>query len=435
MAAMDKGEEPRKLREERPALDEWKFGVSRHKEMELGEIEFDEMEFDVPPDVAEKLEETLEIDGIEQEKKYAEDKLEGKPEVEGTRESEFPFDKGVFEHLLGRIDANSAKLEFSYAFKCFQKNVHNSREYVVSYSDDGEDVSFPTNWVVIHTHYGMNWDARNRCHYATNITQNDEVSRKGEGSISDHLDTVMALKKCAMEKGGSCTAGDLYALDGDNETKFRSVIEKITPGVLCQRYSSQLRYLNGRFSIAPCFVNHVNFRFVKRCATDDQGRDKYARIFLPTVRESTFNARTHFFAAEDRKFYAFAKHPASQKRFDIWANNRTLFDNWGSPPEHHGIAELNPRDLVPLLQWLEKNRYGMLRKSIVTGGREKLKKFATDLIQDHRYWLAAPQKLLDQADMHSRGDDGDDDNDGSDNDDGNNANGDDDGGGGGGSSQ
>jgi hypothetical protein len=76
-------------------------------------------------------------------------------------------------------------------------------------------------------------------------------------------------------------------------------------------------------------------------------------------------------------------------------------------------GELKPQDLVPLLQWLEKQRYGMLRTNIDAGQRGELKRWATALEKEHRDWFAARNAYDfngdEQADMCNRGDDADED--------------------------
>jgi hypothetical protein len=154
--------------------------------------------------------------------------------------------------------------------------------------------------------------------------------------------------------------------DQEFERSFRKGMQ-----VLCKTFPFLLD-AEEKITLAPCFVNHVNFRFTEECKDSGSG-DIYPRIFLPTLRLAN---KEKFYTMQDDKFKAFGRYPYDLM-FDIWD------DNWEYTWTQHG-NQMSPRKLIPLLRWLEKQRYSMLSSIINTSKRDEMKKWAVDLKDSYK---------------------------------------------------
>jgi hypothetical protein len=170
--------------------------------------------------------------GLKNKKEHLVVRAEGEAKRQGGT-----FDDRYFIHLEKARKENRISLEFAYAFHCFAdvpNSINNSREYIVAITEKG----IKKEWIVVHTHYDH---TKGGC-----LTMGDEVDqyeeRKAAGRIGVEfpriLDAVMALKKFVMDKDGCCSVGDFCA----RHENFRSLIEEMTPEILCRHFPSQLRY-------------------------------------------------------------------------------------------------------------------------------------------------------------------------------------------------
>jgi hypothetical protein len=142
--------------------------------------------------------------------------------------------------------------------------------------------------------------------------------------------------------------------------------------VLCSKFPFLL-CMKGEITLAPSFVNHVNFRFMEECKVDaSDGGEIYPRVFLPTLNGRHYTPQTK----TQEKFAAFGRHPYNLM-FDIWDDNWA--NKWTQPN-----GQMSPQKLIPLLRWLEKQRFSKNCSMINTDKREEMQRWAVGLMNQNR---------------------------------------------------
>jgi hypothetical protein len=193
------------------------------------------------------------------------------------------------------------------------------------------------------------------------------------------LGVAMALKKFVMSCGGSCTI-DQFCSAQQVDQKIRTFVRRVTPEKLCQQFPSQLRCRNRQITLVPSYVNHVNFRFMEQCGVDDD-----PRIFLPTLHGRHYTPQKgdySYLACGWKKF---------ELMFDIWAGNVPNKWRWPNGP-------MSPRQLTPLLRWLEQQRFSKNCSMINTSEREDMRRHAQKIIgHSNLYKLSKADKKKNQA--------------------------------------
>jgi hypothetical protein len=328
----------------------------------------------------------------------------GHGEFEWLYKSIFEMKDGRIREKISNGQPKSS-LRFAYAFSCFGADHHNSREYVLKVPlRVGRNANAPvrTQWVAIHTHCGGDCLLKNDevsyvekfqgPHYAKGavlalklfgrqkggsfiatdlddfcdqhpthssvvraLIGNDDTNsheifhahfRREDGRIyvrqDEYLNAVMALRTFGMNSDGAFVVEDFLVA----HEHFRLLVEEITPEKICAAFPSQLRYVQpDKIAIAPYFVSHVNFRFLKVPATKNGA---HPQVFLPSVGKFP-SGKVALLENQDKKYKVTGGYP-----YCVDNGGVPCQDSWGHTWRHGSRIRLHDDNLY--VQALEAGR-------------------------------------------------------------------------------